>query len=67
MVKSGRNFHNYEDRLMYGEDFRSYDELLYEVLSYCDMEMNTNVYVASYDEILDIHRFFTRFLMLWML
>jgi HAD superfamily hydrolase len=54
-------FHNYEDRLMYGEDFRSYDELLYEVLSYCDMEMNTNVYVASYDEILDIHRFFHPF------
>lgn len=54
-------FSSYEDRLMYGEDFINYDKLLLEVLYYCDMEMNCNIFAAQYDKIIAIHRDFLPF------
>lgn len=59
--KAINTFSSYEDRLMYGEDFINYDKLLFEVLSYCDMEMNCNSFTAQYDKIIAIHREFMPF------
>ena len=34
-------FCNYEDRLMYGEEFIPYDKLLFEILTYCNIIQRT--------------------------
>ncbi|AAK79741.1 2-haloacid dehalogenase [Clostridium acetobutylicum] len=47
---------NYEDRLMYGETYIPYDKLIKQVLEYCDMELVTNVFSKSYDEIISVHK-----------
>ncbi len=49
-------FVNYEDRLMYGESFIPYDELVYQALGYCDLELNTQMIQKGYDEIIQAHR-----------
>lgn len=54
-------FSSYEDRLMYGEEFIVYDKLLFEVLTYCNMELNTDIFTSKYDEIIEIHRNFLPF------
>lgn len=59
--KAITTFSNYEDRLMYGESFINYDELLLEVLSYCDMEMNCNAFIHQYDKLLELHKNFQPF------
>lgn len=59
--KAIATFSNYEDRLMYGESFINYDDLLLEVLSYCDMEMNCNVFIHQYDKLLELHKNFQPF------
>lgn len=59
--KAISTFSSYEDRLMYGEDFINYDVLLMEILSYCDMEMNCDVFTAQYERVLELHRDFRPF------
>ena len=54
-------FSSYEDRLMYGEDFINYDKLLFEILSYCDMEMNSDIFASQYDNVLSLHKEFQPF------
>lgn len=54
-------FSAYEDRLMYGEAFIPYDRLLFEVLTYCDMELSANIFASEYDEIIKIHKDFAPF------
>ena len=54
-------FSSYEDRLMYGEDFIPYKKLLKEVLSYCDMEMSSDIFAAKYDTVIEIHKEFQPF------
>lgn len=54
-------FSSYEDRLMYGEAFLNYDKLLFEVLTYCDMELKTNIFTSEYDDIIEIHKAFLPF------
>lgn len=49
-------FVNYEDRLMYGEDYKPYDELVYEALGYCDMELNTDVIQKEYGRVIEAHK-----------
>jgi len=49
-------FINYEDRLMYGEDFIPYDELVYQALGYCDLELNTDVIQKEYERIIQVHK-----------
>jgi len=51
-------FIHYEDRLMYGEDFIPYDQLLFFALEYCDMELNTNIFAREWKNILDLHKKF---------
>lgn len=51
-------FIHYEDRLMYGEDFISYDQLLLLALEYCDMELNTNIFAPQWKNILALHKKF---------
>ena len=54
-------FSNYEDRLMYGEYFQPYDKLLEQVLTYCDMELNTSVFSSHYERISALHGCFVTF------
>lgn len=35
-------FSSYEDRLMYGESFRSFEQLIREILRFVDFEMRTD-------------------------
>ena len=51
-------FVNYEDRLMYGEDYIPYIDLLHYTLEYCDMELNTNIFEAEWQNVLNIHKEF---------
>lgn len=58
-------FSSYEDRLMYGaESFIPYDKLLYETLTYCNMELNTDVFTLKYNEVIEAHKAFRPFKML---
>ncbi|MFQ7292988.1 MAG: HAD family hydrolase [Monoglobales bacterium] len=59
--KAVQIFSCYEDRLMYGEDFKPYDQLLREILDYCDMELSTDIFSSEFDRIFDIHRSFLPF------
>lgn len=54
-------FAAYEDRLMYGEAFVPYNELLQNVLSYCDMELNTGIFTPLHCEVLALHQNFSPF------
>lgn len=54
-------FESYEDRLMYGEEFISFDVMLREILSYCDMEMNADVFSAHGGEAEEVVRSFRPF------
>jgi 2-haloacid dehalogenase len=55
-------FSSYEDRLMYGaETFIPYDKLLYEILTYCNMELSTGVFTLNYNEIIEAHKAFRPF------
>lgn len=56
--KAREIFTHYEDRLMYGEDFIPYDQLLFYALEYCDMELNTDLFAAQWERIIDLHRSF---------
>lgn len=47
---------NYEDRLMYGESYIPYDKLIKQVLEYCDMELNSDIFSKSYDKIILAHK-----------
>lgn len=51
-------FTHYEDRLMYGEDFIPYEQLLLLALEYCDMELNSNVFAPQWPRILELHKEF---------
>lgn len=51
-------FVHYEDRLMYGEDYIPYTDLLRYALEYCDMELNTEIFEAEWQNVLDIHKKF---------
>lgn len=59
--KAMKVFSDYEDRLMYGEDFITYDRLLLEILTYCNMELSTDIFTQRYDEIVEIHKNFSPF------
>ena len=59
--KAIETFKSYEDRLMYGEEFLPYDELLHEILTYCDMELNTNVFTYHYEKVIEVHKNFFPF------
>lgn len=59
--KAINTFSSYEDRLMYGENFINYDELLMEILSYCNMEMDCDVFTAQYGQVLELHKDFQPF------
>lgn len=54
-------FSSYEDRLMYGEEFITYDKLLFEILTYCNLELNTDIFTLKYNEIIEIHKNFLPF------
>lgn len=45
-------FSSYEDRLMYGENFMPYEQLIKNILTYCDMELKTSVFSNHYDSII---------------
>ena len=47
---------SYEDRLMYGEEYIPYDKLIKQVLEYCDMELNSDVFSKAYYEIISVHK-----------
>jgi len=59
--KARKIFESYEDRLMYGENFMPYDKLLREILIYCDMEMNTDVFSKHLENIFNVHKSFEPF------
>lgn len=59
--QAAATFAAYEDRLMYGEDFMPYDELLQNVLTYCDLELSTNIFTPLHAQILALHRSFAPF------
>lgn len=49
-------FNLYYSRVMYGEQFKSYKQLLSRVLSYVDMEMDTNnVFIGCLEELYLMH------------
>lgn len=54
--KAKQIFTSYEDRLMYGESFLPYDQLLLKALRYCDMEMNTEVFEKQWGRVMENHR-----------
>lgn len=54
-------FSSYEDRLMYGESFMKYDELLLQALTYCDMEMNCDGFASQYERVILVHKTFQPF------
>lgn len=54
-------FSSYEDRLMYGESFIKYDELLLQALMYCDMEMNCDGFASQYERVILVHKTFQPF------
>lgn len=56
--KAREIFIHYEDRLMYGEDYIPYDQLLLSALEYCDMELNTNIFVPQWDRVMELHKDF---------
>lgn len=60
-VQTARLFSSYEDRLMYGQAYIPYGRLLQEVLQYCDMELNCNVFSREYERLLQIHEDFMPF------
>lgn len=45
-------FSNYEDRLMYGEDYIPYDKLIARALEYCDLEMACSIFSKNYEQVL---------------
>jgi 2-haloacid dehalogenase len=49
-------FANYEDRLMYGESFMKYTELIYKALDYCELELNCDGIKSQYDRLIDVHK-----------
>ena len=51
----------YEDRLMYGEDFVPYPLLLRNILSYCDMELNTAAFSPLHARLMKVHEQFEPF------
>ncbi|MCI2000379.1 MAG: HAD family hydrolase [Clostridia bacterium] len=54
--KTARNiFTNYEDRLMSIEDYIPYNEVIYQALEYCDLEMVCDVFHKNYEQILSVH------------
>lgn len=59
--KAIETFIRYEDRLMYGEQFLPYDKLLFEILTYCDMELGTNVFTSNYEKVIETHKNFIPF------
>ena len=56
--KAKNIFVNYEDRLMYGEDYIPYNDLLHYALEYCDMELNTNIFELECQNVLNVHNKF---------
>lgn len=56
--KAREIFIHYEDRLMYGEDFIPYEQLLSLALEYCDMELNSNVFASQWGHIMELHKEF---------
>lgn len=52
---------NYEDRLMYGEEFHPYQELLQMILDYCDQELVTNVFHDQLGALIKVHKEFRPF------
>lgn len=49
---------NYEDRLMYGEEFHPYEELLQMILDYCDQELVTDIFHNQIDQLVAVHKDF---------
>ena len=57
--EKARNIYtNYEDRLMYGEEFHPYKELIQMILDYCDQEMNTDIFHDYLSYIIEVHKNF---------
>lgn len=52
---------NYEDRLMYGEEFHPYQELLQLILDYCDQELVTDVFHDQLGALIKVHKNFRPF------
>lgn len=48
-------FTTYEDRLMYGEPYQDYDQILKQILEYCDFELKTDFFKGEYDNLIAIH------------
>lgn len=49
-------FVNYEDRLMYGEDYIPYDMLVAQALEYCDLEMSCDAFGKNIRQVLLAHK-----------
>lgn len=49
-------FSNYEDRLMYGEPFIKYTDLIYKALDYCELELSCDHIKEQYDRLIDVHK-----------
>lgn len=54
-------FINYEDRLMYGENYIPYDMLLEGILEYCDMQFSTDSFCRELENVIQIHADFSPF------
>ncbi len=54
-------FCRWEDRLMYGEPYCSYEEILRKALAWCDWEFHTDVFEKLHAKALDVHRNFKPF------
>lgn len=42
----------WEDRLMYGEEYRDFEDLIKEILIYMDRELSIKVFVPAYDQVI---------------
>lgn len=49
-------FNDYEDRLMYGEPFKKYTDLIYKTLEYCELELNCSGIKSNFDRVIDVHK-----------
>ena len=49
-------FINYEDRLMYGENYRKLSDLIYRTLEYCEFELNCDKIKTEFERLIEKHR-----------
>ncbi len=54
-------FCRWEDRLMYGEPYSDYDQILHKALVWCDWQLGTDVFAKQYEQAMEVHRNFRPF------